>query len=450
MDAPRAGMLADLGKWLSALNQPENWYQSGALLLALLAAWFAQRTVGAYLDRQPAGAATGMRRFTLHSAQRVLLPLTMLLAVLIARAILGALDISTAVFALAVPLLLSLAAIRLLIYALRKGFSVTPALKAWENVIGTLVWAVVALHLLGWLPSVLEGLDALAFSIGSTRISLLSSLKLLFSIGLLMTLAFWLAGVVERHMKASPHVAPAMQVALAKFSRFFLVALAVLLSLNVVGIDVTALAVFGGALGVGLGFGLQRIASNFISGFILVLDRSIKPGDVITVGSSFGWVQALHARYVVVRNRDGVETLIPNENLITSEVINWSYTDPNVRVRIPVQISYDDEPEQAMALMLETAKTCSRVLAEPPPVVRLMEFGDSGVLLELRVWIDDPEEGVGSVRSSINLAIWRAFKQAGITIPYPQRDIHIREPKQSPSQIRWGSQQEEPPSKAVG
>lgn len=419
--------LAELHAWFVALNQPANWYQLAVLVIALVGAWAAHRWLDARLGGQVVDSeATGLRRFTLRSAQRVLLPLSMLIAVLIGRAILDALDINTAVLGLALPLLLSLAAIRLVIYALRKGFTVTPALKAWENVVSTSIWAVLALHLLGWLPEVTAALDGLAVNLGATRVSLLAVLKLVLAVALLMTLAFWLANVIDRHMKASAHFNPAVQVAFAKFSRFLLVTLAVLLSLNAVGIDLTALAVFGGALGVGLGFGLQRIASNFISGFILVLDRSIKPGDVITIGQNFGWVQELRARYVVVRNRDGVETLIPNENLVTSEVINWSYTDPNVRVRIRVQISYDDDPELAMSLMQEAARSSPRVLAEPPPAARLIEFADSGIVLELRVWIDDPEAGVGGVRSTINLAIWRAFKQAGITIPYPQRDIHIK------------------------
>jgi small-conductance mechanosensitive channel len=217
-----------------------------------------------------------------------------------------------------------------------------------------------------------------------------------------------------------------MQVALIKLSKFILLLVAFLLALNMVGIDLTALAVFGGAVGVGLGFGLQRIASNFISGFIVLFDRSIRPGDVITIDDKFGWVQELHARYIVVMDRDGVERLIPNENLITNEVINWSYTDHNVRLKIPVSISYADDPEQALALLMEAAKANSRVLAEPAPATRLMAFGDNGIELELRVWIQDPQAGLANVRSDINLAIWRAFKAAGITIPYPQRDLHIR------------------------
>jgi small-conductance mechanosensitive channel len=147
---------------------------------------------------------------------------------------------------------------------------------------------------------------------------------------------------------------------------------------------------------------------------------------VISVQGKMGWVEALRGRYVVVRSRDGVETLIPNENLVTSEVINWSYSDPNVRVKIPVSVSYDDDPEQAMALMQRIAEENERVLADPVPSVRLMEFGDNGIHLELRVWVSDPELGLGSVRSALNLAIWRAFKEAGITIPYPQRDVYIK------------------------
>jgi small-conductance mechanosensitive channel len=239
-------------------------------------------------------------------------------------------------------------------------------------------------------------------------------------------LALWLARLIENRLSQADYVSASMQVALVKLSKFVLLVLAFLLALNAVGIDLTALTVFGGAVGVGLGFGLQRIASNFISGFIVLFDRSIRPGDVITIGEKFGWVQELRARYVVVKDRDGVERLIPNEMLITNEVINWSYSDRNVRLKIPVSISYDNDPEQALALLEEAAMANPRVLADPAPATRLLAFGDNGIELELRVWLQDPEAGLASVRSDINLAIWRAFKQAGITIPFPQRDLHIR------------------------
>jgi small-conductance mechanosensitive channel len=227
-------------------------------------------------------------------------------------------------------------------------------------------------------------------------------------------------------MQRSATLNASLKVALAKLVKVAFIAIAILIALDTAGIDLTALTVFGGALGVGLGFGLQRIASNFISGFLLLFDKSIKPGDVISIGNKFGWVEALHARYIVVRDRDGVDTLIPNENLVTTDVINWSYKDKNVRLKIPVSISYHDDPEQAMALMIEAANETDRVLTDPPAVARLLEFGDNGIQIELRLWINDPEAGLNNVRSDANLSIWRKFKQAGITIPFPQRDLYIK------------------------
>jgi small-conductance mechanosensitive channel len=238
-------------------------------------------------------------------------------------------------------------------------------------------------------------------------------------------LALWISGVIEQRLNSAKTISISMRVGLAKVIKVGSLAVAFLMAMEEAGLNVASLTVFGGALGVGIGFGLQKIVSNFISGFILLGDRSIRPGDVITVGNTYGWVRQLRARYIVVCNRDGVETLIPNENLVTSEVINWSFTDKHVRVRIPVQISYNDDPEQAMALMEKAATANRRVLTSPAPAVRLMAFADSGIALELRVWLLDPQEGIGNVRSDINLAIWRAFKAAGITIPYPQRDVHL-------------------------
>jgi small-conductance mechanosensitive channel len=245
-------------------------------------------------------------------------------------------------------------------------------------------------------------------------------------VAILMVVAGWLSQSLDRGLTRSQYVSGAARVGISKTIKFVLYALAVLVALNAAGIKLGALAVFGGALGVGLGFGLQRIASNFISGFILVFDRSIRPGDVISIGEKFGWVQELRARYIVVRDRDGVETLIPNETLITTEVINWSYSDSQVRLKVPVQISYDDDPQQAMDLMLGACEGVDRVLQDPAPATRLMGFGDSGIDLELRLWIRDPQTGVNNVRSAVNLRIWYSFKDAGITIPYPQRDLHLR------------------------
>ena len=197
--------------------------------------------------------------------------------------------------------------------------------------------------------------------------------------------------------------------------------------------DLTALTVLTGAIGLGLGFGLQSIAANFVSGFVLLMDRSIKPGDVISfsgqTGTStegFGWVQELRGRYVVVRDRDGVEMLVPNQHLISNPVINWSYTDPKVRIKLPVRISYKDDPEVALQVLLQACDGQRRVLHDPLSVSRLMHFGDSGIELELRFWISDPQEGVNNVRSDVNRTIWRLFKENRITIPIAQREILMR------------------------
>ncbi|HNQ04228.1 MAG TPA: mechanosensitive ion channel [Thiobacillaceae bacterium] len=416
-----------LETWQALVRHPLFWREVGVLLLAAVGALLVRRRVGQHLQaRGETGDGDSLRSVALKSLRRIVFPLSMLLGVLAARGLLLHWGNPVDLLDIAIPLLLSLVAIRVAVYVLRKTFRPGPVVQAWENIIATSLWIAVALHLLGWLPAVLAALDAMDLEVGRTRVSLLEAGKLILSLLLLWLLALWLARVIEGRITRSTYLGPGMQVALVKLARFVLLVLAFLLALDAVGIDLTALAVFGGALGVGLGFGLQRIASNFISGFIVLFDRSIRPGDVISIDNTLGWVQELHARYVVVRDRNGVERLIPNETLITTEVINWSYSDSNVRMKLPVSIGYDDDPEQAMALLLRAARFSPRVLAEPAPTARLMSFGDSGIQLELRVWIQDPEQGLAGVRSDINLAIWRLFREAGIGMPYPQRDVHIR------------------------
>jgi small-conductance mechanosensitive channel len=419
--------LTDLQYRLIEFNDPANWWQLVSILLAFALAWLLARAILRLANRHHLQEQGGLKKFTLRSIERVVFPLSALLLILVASSVFRTLHLPVNLFHLAVPLLLSFAIIRMLVYILRKGFAPTPMLKAWENIISTTVWIIVALYLLGVLPVVLSTLDGLGFKLGNARITALSVINFVLLVALLFTLAMWTSATIERHMHKTSYLSPSMRVGLSKFSKFFLIGLAFFIALDAVGIDLTALTVFGGALGVGLGFGLQRIASNFISGFLLLFDRSIKPGDVISIGNKFGWVEELRARYIVVRDRDGVDTLIPNENLITSEVINWSYSDRNVRLKLPVSISYGDDPHQAIALMIHAARQHPRVLANPEPVGRLMQFGDNGIGLELRIWINDPEKGVNNVRSDINLAIWQAFKDNHITIPFPQRDVHVKQ-----------------------
>jgi len=428
-----ANWWAELLFWARDFNQSGNWWQLGIILLSLGLAWLIARGIRRLVDANLASEIGALTKFTLRSVERIVYPLAALLINVLARSVFRFLEQSTELLALASLLLLSLAGIRLLVYILRKGFAPTPMLKAWENILATTIWLIVALYLIGILPFVLQTLDSFAFTLAGNRISALSVINFLLLVALLFTLAVWVSAIIERRMQRATYLASGLQVALGKIVKVALIALAVLIALDAVGLDLTALTVFGGALGVGLGFGLQRIASNFISGFLLLFDRSIKPGDVISIGNKFGWVHELHARYIVVRDRDGVDTLIPNENLITTEVINWSYKDRNVRLKIPVQISYHDDPELAMQLMVDLAKQHPRVLPEPEPVGRLLEFGDNGIGVELRIWINDPEKGVNNVRSELNLAIWQAFKENNITIPFPQRDVYIKSTPESGS-----------------
>lgn len=396
---------------------------AAAAITAFLVHSYSQKTLSKHWRHED---ITIIRRLLLNAGQRLALPLSGLFAVLLGRFGFRAAGFETPLLDILLELLLALAFVRMVVYSLRVGIAPGPALKAWEKLISTSVWAIVALHLVGWLPAVESFMEQLAFTAGDSRFSLLMLVKFVVLCGVYLLVALWLAGFLEQRLKKSKNISISMQVGIAKISRVTLLVIAFMLALTEAGLNLSSLTVFGGALGVGLGFGLQKIVSNFISGFILLGDRSIRPGDVISVGTTYGWVKQLKARYIVVRNRDGVETLIPNENLVTSDVINWSYSDKRVRVRVPVQISYNDDPEEAMAIMEKAATVSDRVLKIPEPTVNLMEFADSGIALELRVWLTDPEEGIGSVRSLINLAIWHGFKEAGITIPYPQRDVHLR------------------------
>lgn len=419
-------LLIELQDTIALVQTVSFWIQLGVVVTAATGAWLLHRLWYRFVQRTNTSATGRIRSLTLRTLMRIVFPISMLLMVILARTLVQAFGYPVTILDLAIPLLMSMAVVRLSVYILRHSFPPSPALKAWENIISTSIWVFVALHLLDWLQPLLDSLDAFAFVVGETRISVLAIIKLVISVAVMLVLALWLSSALERRIRSSTNISAGVRVAIAKVTRFGLLLIAFFVSLNAVGIDLTALTVFGGALGVGLGFGLQRIASNFISGFIVIFDRSIRPGDVISIGSTFGWVQELRARYIVVRDRDGVERLIPNENLITTEVINWSYSDTNVRVKIPVQISYADDPEKAIKLMESCASSCARVIAEPIPVCRLIEFGDNGITLELRVWIADPQNGIASVRTEIFLAIWRAFKENNITIPFPQRDLHIR------------------------
>ena len=359
--------------------------------------------------------------------------IVMLVLVMIANSTLLAAHFDVTMLGAAARLILAYIVVRSAVLVFAASLGNKSWIQSWETRIALLIWLAIAAEYLGWLDPIVATLDSLGVAAGKTRITVWSVLKLLFTLTLFMLVATWVSRWVERRVKRLTSVAMSTRIGISKFSNAFLIALSILIGLNAAGVDLTALTVLTGAVGLGLGFGLQSIAANFVSGFVLLMDRSIKPGDVISLSGqsgtsteSFGWVQELRGRYVVVRDRDGVEMLVPNQQLISNAVINWSYTDPRIRLKLPIRISYRDDPELALKVLLEACDGQARVLREPAPVSRLMHFSDSGIELELRFWISDPQEGVNNVRSEVNRAIWRLFKEHQITIPMAQREIIVR------------------------
>jgi small-conductance mechanosensitive channel len=290
------------------------------------------------------------------------------------------------------------------------------------------IWTLAALNITGVLPAVLDALESATFGIGERQVSLLAIANGLIMAFVLIWLAVLVSRLVERRILSTPDLAPATQVLLSKLFRIGVLTGAIVIALDLTGIDLTALAVFSGAVGLGIGFGLQKVVSNLISGFILLTDKSIKPGDVITLGETFGWINKLNARYVSVITRDGREFLIPNEDLITNQVINWSYSDKNIRLEIKFGVSYDSDPHLVRKIAVEAATDVERVLSSPTPVCHLVEFGDSSIDFVLRFWIIDPAEGVVNIKGKVFLALWDTLKEHDVKIPYPHREVILREP----------------------
>lgn len=409
-------LLTDL---LSDLEQTKILWQLAVLGFSLTLAWSFSRLLKSRLPKSEGAIKVG-----LGGVSRLAFPLVALLLVVIGKTVLKN-WYSVNLLNIATSLLLALALVRLAVYALRKIFAPSGWLHSSERFIATTIWIGLALHLTGFLPEILDAMDELNFHIGRQKISLLTILSGILSVLVTVLAAMWLGRVLENRVMATEHLDMNLRVVLSKLFRALLVVLGILVALPLAGIDITVLSVFGGALGVGIGLGLQKIASNYISGFIILIDRSIHPGDVLTVDNRFGTVSQLTARYLVLRSSDGTEAIIPNDTLITSTVINHSYSNREMRIGVPVQISYQSDLDQAMTIMRQAAENHPRVLKTPEPKTFLKAFGENGIDLEMSIWINDPEEGQLNLRSDINLEIWRQFQAAGIEIPYPQRDIRL-------------------------
>jgi small-conductance mechanosensitive channel len=327
---------------------------------------------------------------------------------------------STYIMSTAVVLALAWVVIRLLSQVIQS--------RLLARVVAFGVWCYVALHMTGLTYEAVEFLEALGFAIGNFRLSAWLVIKVLVLMGVLLWLSVSLGEFLDQRLRQSEDLTPSLQVLIGKVIRISLIVMAIILGLSSLGIDLTIFTVFSGAIGVGLGFGLQKVVSNFISGIIILMDRSIKPGDTITLGETFGWIRELRARFVSVVTRDGREYLIPNEDFITQEVINWSYSDELVRLDVPFGVSYDSDPHQICTLAIAAAESCKRIYKGKKPVCWLTEFGDSSLRFVLRFWITDPREGLTNVRGEVLLALWDTFRENKVNIPYPHREIILRQP----------------------
>ncbi len=411
---------------LADLQQVSVLWEFGIIAFALVVAWLVSRFVAPQVHTDHAALKLGA-----GGLKRVLFPLSALVVVLLGRVLLRRFH-SVHLLDLAVPLLWALAIVRFVVFALRHAFPYSGLMKRFERLISWTVWIGLALYIAGLLPDLLAFLDDIRIPLGNDSISLLTIINALLAVSVTLLLALWAGRMLEQRVMSATEMDINMRVVLSKALKAGLVVLAFLIALPTVGIDLTALSVFGGALGVGLGFGLQKIASNYVSGFIILLDRSVSMGDLITVDNRQGEVTKMTARYVVVRSLDGTESIVPNETLISSTVISHSFTEHRVRIALPLRVHFDCDLAGAREIALAAAKAQPRVLAHPGPFVSITGLGESGVDLELGVFVGDPEKGTGLLRTELYEAILRGFKAAGIAIPYPQRDVQLRQDAEAP------------------
>ena len=291
-------------------------------------------------------------------------------------------------------------------------------------------WLYASLYILGVTDTAATFLNGIGFELGKTNITLLLVIKFIVVISITLWLAYTVGSYLEWRIQKSEELTPSLRVLLGKISKIVLVLVAFVVATTELGINLTAFTFFSGALGVGLGFGLQKIVSNFISGIIILLDRSIKPGDTISLGETFGWIRELNARFVSVVTRDGREHLIPNEDFITQKLINWSFSNDLVRLDVPFGVSYKSDPHIVSALAIEAAASVPRVLSSQMPVCWMTDFRDSSIEFILRFWINDPQNGLTNIRGKVLLTLWDKFKENNIEIPYPHRELILRQPVQ--------------------
>ncbi|KAF7600326.1 MAG: mechanosensitive ion channel protein MscS [Candidatus Dactylopiibacterium carminicum] len=405
---------------IAQLTHGTAWLELSVIALLLLVAWRLARSVQ---QRMVAPRLAG--RLPVKGTPSLLFPLlgVLLLSALIFLA--QHFDWTLHFAVIATRLLWAMVIIRMVVVAASQAFPRALWLAGFSRSIAAIVWCVVALDLLGLLPDLITWLDSQKLPLGKSQVSLWDLLQGVVSVFAAVVVALWLGGVIESRLARASGLDSSVQVVISRVANAVLTLIAILVGVEMVGLDITTLSVFGGALGVGLGFGMQKIASNYVSGFIILLDRSIRIGNLIQVGDQRGEVMRITTRYTVLKASGGAHCLVPNETLIGSTVVNESFTDPNIRIGLRVQVSYDSDVEHALKLLEGLALQEARVLRDPAPAAYLVSFDDNGITLELGMWIRDPLNGSLGLRSNLNRAILAAFRAEGIDIPFPQREVRL-------------------------
>ena len=421
---PLSTLLTDL---LDDLRAPGVLWQVAAIAASALLGWGIARLLrNAYLDRREGDGS--FMRLGVESFARVLSPLLALGLMALAKLVMVRYQ-HVNLLRVAMPLATSLVIVRLAFYLLRRVFvkrgTDASAILTFGKIFAGLVWIGVALYITGLWDDVFALLNDTTFPLGRNKISLEAILQAVISVAVLLMMALWAGAALDERLMGMKSVNSSLRVVIARTSRALLIVIAVLASLSMVGIDLTVLSVFGGALGVGLGLGLQKIASNYVSGFVILLERSLSIGDMIAVDKYAGKVTHINTRYTVLQGLDGVETVLPNEMLISGPVQNQSLSNRSVRVATTLTVAYDSDLTVVIPLIEQAGVTVARVLAEPAPSVSLLRFSNDGYELELGFWIQDPENGKGGVLSDVNKKIYTLIQAGQVKLAYPSRDTKL-------------------------
>jgi len=410
----------DFDAWLAALTRPSVLIEMAVLAACIGLAWLMVRLARASLDpqRRPNSVWFGAR-----IVDGVLFPVAALLCALAARWALQA-SLPVALLHIAVPILASLVVIRIAVRVLHVAFPTSHAVRVLERTLSWLVWGVLVLWVTGLLPLVMRELEAIHWRLGGVDVSLRSLIEGVLSAAAVLVAVLWVSAAIEARLLAGAADNLSLRKIAANATRALLLLVGLLLALSAAGIPLGALSVLGGAVGVGLGFGLQKLAANYVSGFVILAERSLRIGDMVKVDNFEGRVTDINTRYTVIRALNGRESIVPNEMLITQRVENSSLADPQVSITTTLQVAYGTDLDALLPRLAAAVAAVPRVLAAPAPGVQLAGFGADGLDLAVLFWIDDPENGQGNVRSDVNLALLRTLNAAGVEIPFPQRVVH--------------------------